>query len=195
MPDLWFGGSFNPIHTGHLICARAVAERAGFARVILVPSAVSPHKVNDSAMASANDRLQMCRLATENIAGFNVSDIEITLPTPSFTLQTVHELKRRGHTLIDWLIGGDMLIFLPRWRKPLDLLKEANFVVMARPGWNIDWSALPAEYRHLRDNVVETPQIDISASDIRRRVAAGLGIEFLTPPAVADYIRNRGLYR
>jgi nicotinate-nucleotide adenylyltransferase len=195
MPDLWFGGSFNPIHHAHLICARAVAEQAGYKRVVLVPSAISPHKINDSTMASSADRLEMCRLATANIAGFDVSDIEITLPTPSFTLQTARELRRRGHDKIHWLIGGDMLLYLPQWRQPLDLLAEVHFIVMARPGSNIDWSALPPEYRHLRDNVVEAPQIDISATDIRRRVVAGLGIDFLTPPAVCDYIRNHGLYR
>src|ERR1700722_4498113 len=119
MSDLWFGGSFNPVHHAHLICARAVAERAGFDRVVLVPSAVSPHKVSDSAMASAADRLQMCRLATANIAGFDVSNIEITLPIPSFTLQTAKELKRRGINPIHWLIGGDMALFLPQWRQPL----------------------------------------------------------------------------
>jgi len=195
MPDLWFGGSFNPVHHAHLICARAVAERAGFDRVMLVPSAVSPHKISDSAMASSVDRLEMCRLATANITGFGVSDIEMTMPTPSFTLQTVRELKRRGNSQIDWLIGGDMLIFLPQWRQPLDLLQEATLVVMARLGWSIDWSTLPADYRRLQGNVVESPQIDISSTDIRRRVAAGLSIDYLTPPAVCDYIRNRGLYR
>jgi nicotinate-nucleotide adenylyltransferase len=119
----------------------------------------------------------------------------MTLPTPSFTLQTARELKHRGNDPIHWLIGGDMALFLPQWRQPLDLLKEVTFVVMARPGWTIDWSKLPAEYHSLRDNIVEAPLIDISASDIRRRVAAGQSIDYLTPPGVCDYIRNRGLYR
>jgi nicotinate-nucleotide adenylyltransferase len=195
MPDLWFGGSFNPIHHAHLICARAAAERAGFERVVLVPSAVSPHKINDSAMASAGDRYEMCRRAIENIAGFAVSDIEMTLPTPSYTLQTVRDLKRRGIAQINWLIGGDMVLFLPQWRQPLDLLQEANFVVMGRPGWKLDWSSLPPEYRRLQQNVVEAPQIDISASEIRKRIAAGQPIDYLTPPAVCEFIRNHGLYR
>ena len=147
-------------------------------------------------MASANDRLEMCRLAVQNIAGFEVSNIEMTLPTPSFTLQTARELQRRGQKKINWLwIGGDMLLYLPQWRQPLDLLAEVNFIIMARPGWTIDWSTLPSEYCHLRDNVVQAPLIDISASDIRKRIANGLAIDFLTPPAVCDYIRNHGLYR
>ena len=195
MADLWFGGSFNPVHHAHLICARAAAEHAGFEKVILVPSAVSPHKISNSEMASASDRLEMCRLATANVPGFGVSDIELQLPSPSYTLQTVHELKRQGHSQINWLIGGDMLLYLPQWRQPLELLSEVRFVVMARPGWTLDWSLLPPEYRDLRQNVVETPLVQISASDIRRRVTAGISIDYLTPPAVCDYIRNRGLYR
>jgi len=195
MADLWFGGSFNPIHHAHLICARAAAEQAGFDRVVLVPSAISPHKTNDSAMAPAADRLEMCRLATANITHFSVSDIELKLPTPSFTLQTVRALTAQNPRQINWLIGGDMLLYLPQWRQPLDLIKEASLWVMARPGSELDWSKLPLEYHPLKSNVIQTPLIDISASGIRQRITAGLGIDYLTPPAVVDYIRNRGLYR
>jgi nicotinate-nucleotide adenylyltransferase len=88
-----------------------------------------------------------------------------------------------------------MLMYLPKWHAAEQLIKEVRFVVMARPGWKLDWQALPAAFRALKDQVVETPMIDISASDIRKRVATGLSIDYLTPPPVVDYIRQRGIYR
>jgi nicotinate-nucleotide adenylyltransferase len=195
MSILYFGGSFDPIHHGHLICARAAAEQAGFGKIVLIPTAQPPHKPVDSGFTSGQDRLEMCRLATAGSVLFETSDIELTLPVPSYTIQTVREIKGQTDQRVNWLIGADMLMYLPKWRQPLELLREVQFVVMARPGWRLDWSSLPPEYRPLEQNLVETPLIDISASDIRRRVKAGLGIDYLTPPAVCDYIRNRGLYR
>lgn len=195
MPNLYFGGSFDPIHHGHLVCARAVAEAAGFDKVVLVPTAQPPHKTVGTEFTSGKDRLEMCRLATLASPMFEASDLELRLPLPSYTLETVREIKRQGAGAVHWLIGADMLLYLPKWHRPADLLREVQFVIMARPGWTLDWEALPPEFRHLKQNVVQTPLIDISASDIRRRVKGGLPIDYLTPSAVCDYIRNRNLYR
>jgi nicotinate-nucleotide adenylyltransferase len=96
---------------------------------------------------------------------------------------------------VDWLIGADMLLYLPKWHRPLDLLREVQFVIMARPGWPIDWDKLPPEFQHLRSHVVEAPLVDISATEIRRRVAEGQPIDHLVPAAVARYIAEHGLYR
>jgi nicotinate-nucleotide adenylyltransferase len=196
MPTLCFGGSFNPIHNGHLICAQAVAQKAGYDRVLLIPSAVPPHKPNAAELASAQDRLAMCRLAAEETGGglFEVSDIETRRNGPSYTIDTAQELRRVGFSRIDWLIGADMLLYLPKWHRAADLLREVHFVVMARPGWEIDWDALPAEYGPLRDNVVEAPRIDISATDIRRRVSEGCAIEGLVPETVGRYIAAHQLF-
>jgi nicotinate-nucleotide adenylyltransferase len=195
MPVLYFGGSFNPIHHAHLICARAVAEKRQFERVILVPTAQAPHKSADADLAAPADRLQMCQLVASNSNLFKTSDIELRRGGHSYTVQTVRELKKFTSEPIHWLIGADMLLYLPQWREPLELLREVQFVVMARPGFTIDWSKLPLEYQHLNSHVVEAPLIDISASDIRRRVRLGLSIEYLTPPAVCDYIHSHSLYR
>jgi nicotinate-nucleotide adenylyltransferase len=195
MAVLHFGGSFNPVHHAHLICSRAIAEIRQFERLVLVPSAQAPHKTKDVDVASPADRLEMCRLATSDSAIFDVNDLELRRGGPSYTIDTVRELKRSGSQEVNWLIGADMLLYLPKWRQPLDLLREVRFVVMSRPGFKIDWTQLPAEYGDLEKQVVEAPLIDISASDIRRRIKAGLDIEYLTPPAVCDYIRTRGLYR
>src|SRR5579864_3562256 len=95
MPVLYFGGSFDPIHHGHLICARVVAERTGFSKVMLVPAAQPPHKLVDAGFTNGQDRLEMCRLATAGSVLFEISDIELTLSSPSYTIQTVAEIKRR----------------------------------------------------------------------------------------------------
>jgi nicotinate-nucleotide adenylyltransferase len=199
MPKLCFGGSFNPIHYGHLRCAQAVAEKAGYDRVVLIPSGRPPHKRDVGPilrdLAAAPDRLAMAHLAVSGSPLFEVSDIETRSSGPSYTIDTAQMLRDRGWERVNWLIGADMLLSLPNWHRPLDLVRQVHFVVMARPGWPIDWSALPPEFRHLRKRVVEAPMIDISATDIRRRVRAGEPIADLVPPAVEQYIRDHGLYR
>jgi nicotinate-nucleotide adenylyltransferase len=194
MPLLCFGGSFNPIHYGHLICARAVAEARGFDGVVLIPCSRPPHKP-DAVLASAKDRLAMCRLAIEGACGWSVDDLEIVRGGPSYTINTVRELRQRGWGEVHWLIGADMVAGLPKWHEAANLLREVSFVVMGRPGWPLDWSGVPPEYRRLEGEVVSAPMIEITATEIRRRVAAGRGIEFLTPPGVCEYIREKGLYR
>lgn len=195
MSVLCFGGSFNPVHHGHLICSRAVAEARDLDRVLLIPSFLPPHKPDSADLAPAQHRLEMCRLATSPDPLFETSDIEISRAGTSYTIDTVRELKRRGCGPVHWLIGADMLLYLPKWHQPLELLKEVNFLVMARPGWEIDWERLPPEFRSLQANVVQAPLIDISSSDIRRRVANGQSIRYLTAAAVREYICERSLYR
>lgn len=196
MQRLCFGGSFNPIHHGHLLCARAIAEAAGFDRVVLIPAAQPPHKPSHAGLATPEDRLAMCRLAAACQPDlFDVSDIELRRPGRSYTIETARLLKEQGWSRVDWLIGADMLRLLPHWHQSEALLREVNFVVMARPGWEFNWSALPPAYQQLQKNVYATPQIDISATEIRRRLAAGLSIQFLSPIPVIEYIHDRRLYR
>ena len=195
MPTLCFGGSFNPIHFGHLLCAEAVAKSAGFEQILLIPSAQPPHKPNATDLAPAEDRLAMCRLAAADDPLFAVSDIETRRGGPSYTIDTAAELKQQGFVTVHWLIGADMLMFLPHWHRAADLIRQVDFIVMARPGWTIDWSALPEEFRGLRSHMVAAPLIDISATEIRRRVREGRPIDDLVPAAVAAYIAEHMLYR
>ena len=194
MSTLCFGGSFNPIHHGHLICARAVAEQIGCRQIVLIPSARPPHKPDQVDMASPEQRLAMCAAAIRNDGLFSIDDIEMRQPGPSYTLNTVRLLRRRGLDPIRWLIGADMLNYLPKWHQPLALLQEVEFAVMARPGFEFEWAALPAEYHPLRQKVVQAPVIDISSTEIRRRIRAGRPIHYLTPAPVADYIHHHRLY-
>jgi nicotinate-nucleotide adenylyltransferase len=196
MRKLCFGGSFNPIHYGHLQCAEAAAQALGMERVILFPNSLSPHKTPTARFADSADRLEMCRLAARSAGGgFEVDDLELRRAAPSYTIDTVRQLKRdRGWPQVHWLIGADMLLDLPNWREPAALLREVEFVVLRRPGFAIDWNALPAEYSRLKPNLVTAPLLDISGTDIRRRVAQGLPIGHLVPPTVESYIRDKGLY-
>ncbi|HTW95490.1 MAG TPA: nicotinate (nicotinamide) nucleotide adenylyltransferase [Tepidisphaeraceae bacterium] len=177
------GGTFNPIHYGHLICARTAAEAIG-ANIVLVPCSLPPHKPDAADLASAEDRLQMCRLAIQGVDGFEIDDLEIRRGGISYTIDTVRELKSRGWPHVHWLIGTDQAATLPTWHRSQELLSEVQFVVMTRTGNNPAWQG-----------AVRVPDIDISATQIRRRVAAGLPIDFLTPPAVVDFIRRRGLWK
>ncbi|MGA2500792.1 MAG: nicotinate-nucleotide adenylyltransferase [Tepidisphaeraceae bacterium] len=197
MRFLCFGGSFNPIHNGHLVCARATAERLGYDRVILIPAAHPPHKPAGAEFAEPGHRLAMCRLAAAlQPQLFEVDDIELHRPPPSYTIDTVRQLKQMRHwEQVEWLIGADMLMYLPKWRDPEALLRETKFVVVQRPGTNIEWNALPPTCLGLRYHLAEAPLLDISSTDIRQRVATGRSIEYLVPSGVAEYIREHGLYR
>jgi nicotinate-nucleotide adenylyltransferase len=195
MRSLCFGGSFNPVHYGHLITSRAVAEAGGFDQVVLIPSAQPPHKPRQPDMADAVDRLAMCQIAMAGDPLFEVSDIELTRPGPSYTIETARELRRRGWPEVNWLIGADQVRDLPKWREPAALLREVNFVVIARPGRDFDWASLPKPFRGLEERVVPAPLVPISATEIRTRVRAGEPIDDLTPRPVVEYIRRRGLYR
>ena len=193
---LCFGGSFNPIHYGHLRTSEAIAQRLGFNQVLLIPAAQPPHKPVAADLAAATDRAAMCQLAVTTYPTlFAVSTIEIDRPGVSYTLDTARELRLAGMNSVQWLIGADMVRILPQWHQAQQLLHEVNFIIMARPGWDFDWQSLPPEFRYLKEHVVEAPLIDISATEIRRRIKTGESIAGLTPEPVIRYIAERKLYR
>jgi len=192
---LCLGGTFNPIHHGHLICARAVAESKSYDRIALFPTATPPHKPLSADLAPASARLDMCRLGIMESPLFSIEDLELSRTGPSYTIDTARELIRRGWGKVHWLIGADMLNYLPKWHRAAELIQEVEFVIIARPGMELHWAALPTEFQRLRDNVVEAPLVEISATDIRKRVAVGLSIDYLTPEPVCRYIHDRRLYR
>jgi nicotinate-nucleotide adenylyltransferase len=178
-----------------LIVARAVAEAAGFDQVVLVPSSVPPHKRDNPDIAPAEHRLAMCKLAIEGQKLFAVDDLELSRTGPSYTIDTARELKKRGWPDVHWLIGADMVQILPKWHEAHALAAEVNFVIMARPGWDLDWEALPAEFRHMRQSVVRVPMIEISATEIRNRLRARKSVDWMMPPRCIEYAINHGLYR
>jgi nicotinate-nucleotide adenylyltransferase len=190
-----FGGTFNPIHHGHLLCARAAIEAVGAKTVVVFPTGLPAHKPDEAHLASPRDRLEMCRLALAGVPGFELDDREVRRSGPSYTIHTARQLRQDGWSEVDWLIGSDMLNTLPSWHQADALLREVRFIIMARPGTKLAWSMLPPAFQALRQNVVEVPQIEISGTEIRRRVAAGLPIDYLCPPAVCRYIAEHKLYQ
>lgn len=199
---LLFGGSFDPIHHGHLLAARAAAERLDIRRVVLIPSATPPHKQNKQ-LAPAAERLTMCRLAVAGDPLFEVDDWELRQSGPNYTLNTVAHFAslHPPPAQLFWLIGADSLNELETWRRVGDLAELCTLVTAARPGAAApDLSRLsslvrPAALARIAAHVLETPRMDISATEIRSRIAAGRSIRYLAPEAVIAHIERSGLYR
>ena len=196
-----FGGTFDPIHHAHLIVARAAAETLQARKVILIPAAQPPHK-DSHALTPAEHRLEMVRLATAGESLFEVSDCELQRSGPSYSLDTVRHFRRLygPNVLLYWLIGADSVKELPGWHQIKKLAEECTLVTAARPGVKLDrldplaGILSPAQLSRFREYIIETPLLDICATDIRLRVAAGLTISFLTPTLVQNYIARQKLY-
>lgn len=184
------GGTFDPVHHGHLILARDAVETLGLARMLFVPAAINPHKLARgivSTAAPAEARLAMLRAATADEPRFIVDDCELQRAGPSFTIDTVRELLARWPAAEFVLfIGADNVAELPAWRDIDELRALVRFAVFARGG-----EEEGASGDFLR---VNARRIDISATEIRRRVAQGESIRYLVPDAVAEILRAARLY-
>lgn len=183
-----FGGSFDPIHHGHLIVGRAVAETLGLEELRFMPAGEQPFK-QGRHVASASERAAMVALAVAGEAGLAVERCEVDRPGPSYTVDTLRALRSRepgqDFTLV---VGADATRELDQWREAAALPALARIVAVARPG-------APRPASALVERVVEVPAVDLSATQIRRRVAEGRSIRYLVPDAVAEFIANHGLYR
>jgi len=187
------GGTFDPIHNGHLIIAQVLLEKLDLARVLFLLSAHPPHK-SSSGLASWQDRFQMIQLALHGNPHFQASDIEIKRNGPSYTVETIEQLQLRygKKYSILFIVGADSILEIFTWREPRRLLASGSLVVVPRPGFDL---------KHLdplvteQVMVVQTPLIEISSTDIRRRVRQELSIRYLVPSKVASYIHKRNLYR
>ena len=179
-----FGGTFDPIHHGHLILGRDAIEALELESVIFIPASISPHKL-ERAPTPADLRLAMLRAGIENEPRFAVDTMEIERPSPSYAVETVELLRQRDPSArFIYLIGEDNVPRLPTWHRFAELETMVEFVVLDRSGLKTE-HPYPALRRHL----------DISATDIRNRVASGRSIRYLVPPAVEVIIRERQLYR
>ena len=197
-----FGGSFNPVHFGHLITGRAAAELLGAERLVLIPSLNPPHKL-EVEMPAAELRLRMLREAVVGDGLFEVSDTEIRRGGTSFTVETVSQFRQELGPQVElmWLVGADSLPELAAWHRTEDLVRLCRIITLRRPGWEMpDLGALRRRIgdqavEQLAKDIIDTPMIDISATDIRRRVQQGRSIRYLVPEAVAHFIREHELYR
>jgi nicotinate-nucleotide adenylyltransferase len=194
------GGTFNPPHLAHLLCASEAADQIGLDRVILMPVFSPPHKEVPED-PGPEVRLALCELAAAGDDRLEISRLEIDRGGPSFTVDTLRELHARHpeHELI-FIVGGDMAVSLPTWKDPRTVLELATLGVAERSGATRRdiTERLTAEYGDdVSDRLTffDMPRMDISSSEIRRRVAAGRTIRYLVPDAVADHIAEHGLYR
>lgn len=187
-----YGGSFSPIHIGHLLIAEFVKEEYFLDEIRFIPTATPPHKRYDSIL-SAEKRFQMIKLAVRGNPSFRVSDIEIKRGGISYTLDTLRQITgqlTKGDALF-WFIGMDNLIDFPNWHRPEEILKLCRLIAFARKGFEVE-DVEP----HLREQVLfsEAPLIEISSSTIRERVKKGLSICYFVPEPVRKYIKKYRLY-
>ncbi len=199
---LLFGGSFDPIHHGHLIVSRAAAEAIAAERIILIPSASPPHKQN-VALTPADHRVELCRRAVAEDPLFEVSDWETRQAGPNYTLLTVRHFRQAlpADTALYWLVGMDSLAELHTWYRVGELADACTLVAVGRPGVPAPSRAAlesflsPEQAGRILAHLVPSPLVEISATDIRARVGAGLSIRYLVPEAVREAIAKAALYR
>lgn len=192
------GGTFDPIHIGHLAAAEDVAHDLTLDRVLFVPNHVPPHK-RHRAVTAAADRAAMVRLAIAGNPAFEMSTIELDREGPSYTLDTMRALRRHYGPGVElcFLTGCDSLTGLHTWHEPDALLDEFQVVIVERPAeTEIDWPAVESRFPGIRDQVtfVDIPRLQISSQDIRRRVREGRAFRYYLAPAVEAYIRENRLY-
>jgi len=184
-----FGGTFDPIHLGHLITAQSVKEIRNLDKIIFIPAYISPHKT-DAKPSSPEDRLNMIKIAVDGIPFFDCSDIEVNKGGISYTIDTLRELKKY-YDKIEFIIGYDNIFTFHTWKEPDEIFKLADVIVLKRK------SSHPPQFedKYFRQAIfVQTRGIEISATDIRERVKSGMPINFLVPPKVMEYIYNHKLY-
>jgi nicotinate-nucleotide adenylyltransferase len=212
------GGTFNPIHNGHLTIARQTHEALALERIVFIPTNDPPHKSNKD-LAAAHDRYEMVRLAIASEPDFAISDVEMRRPGKSYSIDTVRSLQQEygPHVHLSFLIGLDAFLEVPTWREPAALLKLSSFVVINRSGTSFhDLSRLeilpPLPQQSLADldegrlakldiplgaqrlTCLHLPPCDISASDIRAKIRQGVSVANLLPQPVESYILRHHLY-
>jgi nicotinate-nucleotide adenylyltransferase len=197
-----FGGSFDPVHLGHIEILRYVHNHIGADKSIMIPARRSPLKKH-GPVATNEQRLDMLRLASRHYEDIEVSDIEFKLAEPSFSYQTVCYFKNiyGDRTTLYWLCGADVIKELPRWYKIKEMFSMCRMILVCRGGYPLpEISALreyfnPETISMLRENMIRTPEIELSSTDIRNKLKNGQKPSDALDQAVYEYIINNGLYR
>ena len=188
MPTGLLGGSFDPPHRGHLALGEAARRQLGLARVRLLPAG-DPWRKAARGVTPAAERLAMTRLAVADDPAFEVDAREVERPGPSYTVDTLRELRDEGETDLVLILGGDALADLPAWREPEAILALARLAVAPRAGEPVKAPA------GARVTVLAMPPLAVSSTLVRERIRAGEPVDDLLPAAVAAHVRARGLYR
>jgi len=192
-----FGGTFDPVHIGHLIIAEEARVRMALDRVLFVPAKVSPHKLGHT-FAPGRDRLRMLELAVGDNAHFLVSDVDLRREGPSFTVATLRSIGNQygPQTRLFFIMGTDSLCGLNTWHRSQEILRLTRIIAVSRPGFNLDWPVLEDQVPGVSSatDLLETISLGISSTDIRSRLQQGLPIRYQVPATVESYIRQHHLY-
>ena len=185
------GGTFDPIHTGHLVLADELREKLKLERVIFIPSASPPHKT-EHQLSSAAHRFEMTKLALKGNSHFSVSDIELKREGLSYTVETLRKLKELyKDSEIHFLTGSDVLDEITTWKEPDEIYRLAKIVIGIRPGFD---EFDPEDHFAKRSIILRITGVDVSSTHIREKVAKGESIKYLVPSEVEEYIRRKHLY-
>jgi nicotinate-nucleotide adenylyltransferase len=190
------GGTFNPPHLGHLVCGQEAYLQLQLDRVMFMPARIPPHKPVEHEPGVAH-RLELCRLAVQGDERFIVSDLELSRPGPSYTVDTLDELNSsEPNNELFLIVGGDVAAGLPQWREPERVLALATLAVARRRG--TAWASVESALRGLRGGerarFFRMPQIGVSSTIVRERVRAKQPIRYIVPDQVAEYIARHRLY-
>ncbi|MDH4209415.1 MAG: nicotinate-nucleotide adenylyltransferase [Anaerolineae bacterium] len=191
------GGTFDPIHYGHLAAAEEARARVNLERVLFVVALMPPHKL-DEEITPAQHRLAMVRLGIASNPFFEISTVDIDRPGPSYTVDTISILREQwgDDTELFFIMGLDSLAEMPTWHQPERLIQLCRLVAVTRPGVEVDLPALERAIPGLsaRLEIIDMPEVEISSSDLQRRLKQGLPIKYQVPEKVERYIREHRLY-
>ncbi len=192
-----FGGTFDPIHIGHLVSAEEARVELNLERVVFVPAGLPPHKL-DHVVSPVEHRLAMVELAIASNPHFVVSRIDIDRPGPCYTVDTIELLKDEWGDEVEiyFILGSDSLLEILTWHDPRRLVRLCYFAVVSRPGYQVDLDELDALLPGVASRVrmLDAPELAISSTDIQRRVREGLSIKYQVPEPVEGYIHRHKLY-
>jgi nicotinate-nucleotide adenylyltransferase len=190
------GGTFDPIHNGHLVTAEEAYWQFHLDGVVFVPTG-QPWMKSERAVSPAEDRYLMTVVATASNPHFSVSRLEVERDGPTYTVDTLRALRTHAGDGVDlfFITGADAILEIFHWKDPEDVLSQAHFIAATRPGYDIARFEAEAPTRHPKVSVMDIPALAISSSDIRRRVEVGEPIRYLVPEGVKIYIEKAGLYR
>jgi len=186
------GGTFDPLHIGHMMAAEAARDTYGLQEVWFMPSHIPPHK--HEAGVSGEDRLAMVQEAVKNHEAFCTLDWEVVRGGVSYTYEPIRRLQEEyPHFDLYFIIGADMVQYLPKWNEIEELVQRLTFIGVGRPGTPLDLDALP-DFIAKKVLLADMPLVDISSTMLRERAAAGKSIRYMVPEAVFDYVQRSGLY-
>jgi nicotinate-nucleotide adenylyltransferase len=189
------GGTFDPIHHGHLLTAEEAAVQFGLDEVVFVPTG-QPWMKERTDVSPAEHRYLMTVVATASNPRFSVSRVEIDREGPTYTVDTLHSIgETAGDAELFFVTGADAMLEIFHWKDPEEILSLAHFIAATRPGYDLTRFESEAPTRHLNVSVMNIPALAISSTDIRARVHEGRPIRYLVPEGVKSYIEKAGLYR